>query len=66
MLLSGTWCRMRQSLTNEGFLHARGEKKNLQLNALAVWFVPVTLCREAFLRALFRNFGVVTERIRRL
>lgn len=42
------------------------KKKKLQLNALAVWSVPVTLCREAFLRALFRNFGVVTERIRRL
>lgn len=45
MLLSDTWGRMRQSLTNEGFLHARGEQSTpLQLELSAVCLVHPQCC----------------------
>lgn len=68
MLLSDTGCRMRQSLTNEGFLHVRGEKKHsfsTPAQRTSCLVGPLTLYCEAFVRALFTNFGVVTVSIPR-
>lgn len=53
MLLSDTWRWMRQSVTNEGFLHVQGEQSTpFQLSARAVWFIRAVVVKLSSMHTL--------------